>query len=269
MTNLVPADTRSQIELAKALAHSNLLPDAYRNNPANLLYALQYAQALGLPAIAVVTGIHVIKGKPTVSSETMRALALRAGHTVRVEATPEAATVTVIRKGDTVEQRFTFTIEDARQAGLTNSQTWKAYPRAMLTARATSEAMRAACPDILMGASYVPEELGAEVDGAGDPIQVSVTREPAPVANLEAELLDITFATSEQISKITLLAADLGLDDDAFSRGLVRIIGHDDLDQLTSEEADLVAQAMGRALAKRQETATEAETETVEEPTAA
>jgi hypothetical protein len=49
-------------------------------------------------------------------------------------------------------------------------QAWEKYPRAMLRARAVAECVRSACPEVLHGAIYTAEELGAQVDEAGLPV---------------------------------------------------------------------------------------------------
>ena len=63
---------------ADTLAASNLLPPAYQQQPANLFLAAEYADTLGIPRIAAVTGIHVIQGKPSMSADLMAAQVLPA-----------------------------------------------------------------------------------------------------------------------------------------------------------------------------------------------
>lgn len=152
----------AQMTYSKALAASDLLPAAYRGKPANVLVALALGEALGLSPTTALYGINVIQGKPTLSAETMRAVVLGHGHTFDVVAfTAEEAVVRVARRerpGDTSD--FSFTSEDAHRAGLTGGN-YDKYPKAMLLARATSQACRAVFPDVLAGVSYTPEELEA------------------------------------------------------------------------------------------------------------
>ncbi|MBM4686459.1 hypothetical protein GS532_22600 [Rhodococcus hoagii] len=53
-----------KIEWSKAMATGDMLPRQYRGNPANLMFACEYADALGIPRINALTSIHVIDGKP-------------------------------------------------------------------------------------------------------------------------------------------------------------------------------------------------------------
>jgi hypothetical protein len=107
--------------------------------------------------------VNLISGRPALSAEAMRALVLARGHTLLVEASDTEATVRCRRREWPAEQwsSHTFTLEDAKRAGLAGKGTWASYPRALLTARATSEACRATFPDVIAGLSYTPEEIGS------------------------------------------------------------------------------------------------------------
>ena len=167
-----------QIQKAKLLADSSILPESYRQKPSNLLWAMELADALDVSLAQAITGITVIQGKPTMSAEMMRALVLRAGHRFTVtEMTDKAVTVTVARKEwpDDVQQ-FTFSMADAQHAGLAKSATYQKHPKAMLLARATSMACRAVFPDVVSGMGYVPEEL----DNSDTPKRVDTARLTPP-----------------------------------------------------------------------------------------
>lgn len=161
MTDLVPTSSlEAQMTYSKALAASDLLPHAYRGKPANVLVALALGEALGLPPTAALYGINVIQGKPTLSAETMRAVVLSHGHRFDVEAFTETEARVACARAERPEDvsRFSFTIEDAKRAGLLGGN-YDKYPKAMLLARATSQACRAVFPDVLAGVSYTPDEL--------------------------------------------------------------------------------------------------------------
>ncbi len=66
-----------------------------------------------------------------------------------------------------------FTIEEAKTAGLIGKGAWKTYPSDMLFARALTRGARRFAPDAFGGAPiYSPEELGADVDGEGQVIDM-------------------------------------------------------------------------------------------------
>jgi hypothetical protein len=166
------ASLPDKLQYARALADSGLLPAQYRRQPANLLYAVEYGEMLGLPPMAAINGVHVIEGKPSASAALISALVRRAGHRLRITGDDRRAVCEIVRADD---PEFTFrsewTIERARAAGIAGKLVWKSYPAAMLKARALTECARDACQEALSGLQYTPEELGAETNEDGEPIR--------------------------------------------------------------------------------------------------
>lgn len=172
------ASLADQMRYAEALAGSGLLPAQYRKQPANVLYAISYAEMLGLHPMSAVTGIHVIDGKPTASAALISALVRRAGHRLRVTGDDTHAVAEITRSDDPdFVFRAEWTLSRAKQAGLAGKKVWSQYPAAMLKARAITEAARDACEDALAGLHYTAEELGAEVDAEGNPTHEDLVRE--------------------------------------------------------------------------------------------
>lgn len=158
----------AKLAYAHELAESGLLPRHYQQRPANILWAMEYGEMLGLAPMAAITGVHVIEGKPTASAGLISALVRRAGHKLRISGDVKSATCQIVRADDpdyTFE--VTFTIEDAKAAGLTGKDVWRKYAASMLKARAITQCARDACEEALFGLHYTPEEMGAEVDEDG------------------------------------------------------------------------------------------------------
>ena len=184
MTELVKqSPIGEKIEWAKSIAPGTILPKSYRNQPANLLVAAEYADALHIPRINALTSIHVIEGTPSLSADLMVKLARDAGHRVRVQFKESAARAVLIRHDDPdFEYESTWTTQRAQKAGLMGKGNWKSYPEAMLMSRAKSEVVRMGASEVLSGSIYTPEELGATVNEAGEP----ATSAPATVESTEA-----------------------------------------------------------------------------------
>jgi hypothetical protein len=163
------ASLPEKMEWARAVASSNLLPKQYRDNPANLLFAVEYADALGVSRINAITSIHVIEGKPSASADLIASLVRRAGHRLRVMGDDTYAEAHLIRIDD---PEFTYKVrwdlDKARMAGLLGKGVWKSYPGAMLRSRAITEVARMGASDALFGVIYSSEELGATVDAEGE-----------------------------------------------------------------------------------------------------
>lgn len=162
-------DLQSQMDYSKALSAASIIPKDYRNQPANILVAIGYAQALGEAPIAALTDVYVVNGRPSMSASMMHRRALEAGHRVRVVADDQQATASIWRRDDPqYEHKVTWTIDAAQKAGLTKNPTWKSFPAAMLRSRAISEACRIACPEVLGPAKYTPDEIGGNFADAPD-----------------------------------------------------------------------------------------------------
>ena len=223
-TDLVKSEAQqldAYIRNAECLADANLLPPAYRKNPANILLAIQTGAPLGFTAVQSISGIHIISGKPTMSADMMAAAVRRAGHKLRIEADDTQATAILIRADDPdFEFKSVWTMERARRAGLMSNPSWRKYPAAMLKSRAITEVARQGANDALYGVIYSPEELGETVNEAGDVItghvQVETTQPtppaPAPAAEPEPEQQAELVITSEQQELIDRYAVTLNLD---------------------------------------------------------
>lgn len=194
----VPHDFQRLTEMARLVAASSLLPGTLRDKPANVAIILMGARALDVPAFWALQSMHVIDGKLTMSADLMRALVIRAGHSFRVlERTAQKAVVEIIRKGDDKPYVAEFTWDDAKLAELAGKSNWKKYPKAMLVARATSLAVRDHCPDVLFGVVYTPDELGADTDADGNPLDGQVIEVPTgdQITELVFEISGTTTAT--------------------------------------------------------------------------
>lgn len=156
---IVPTGMGNKVEYAQTLSHSGLLPKHFQNNPANLLFAIEFAEALGMKPIHAITSVHVINGKPSASADLIGTMVRRAGHRLRVVGDDTFAEATLIRNDDPdFEFKARWDMARAKQANL-NTPTWKAYPGAMLRSRAITEVCRAGAPDAMHGIQYSTEEL--------------------------------------------------------------------------------------------------------------
>lgn len=198
MTALVPVSKPaipSQREAVRMYAQAmrvtgtDMVPKDQRNNTDAIVATMLAGWEQGLSPMQSLRSYHIIEGKPSESAELLMTLARRAGIDIFVaETTNESCTVEV-RHPDWPDDRVgsvTFTYADAEAAGLTNKSNWKNYPRSMLRSRAVTEAVRAHCPEVTVGASYTPEELGVEVDGMGIP----AGRGPEFLADADADVVE-------------------------------------------------------------------------------
>ena len=150
-----------RIEHAKIVAQSSLIPAEYRGKPADIVWAMDIGDALGVPYTQVMQSMVVARGKMTMSADLMGAVVRRAGHKLRLREDGDSVTATLIRADD-ADYEFTVTWDKAKAqaAGLWGSRgPWQQYPRQMLRARAITEVCRQGASDALAGTVYTPEEL--------------------------------------------------------------------------------------------------------------
>jgi len=192
--------------------------------PEQALMVMMAGKDLGLSYTQSLRAFYIVKGRPCFSAQGMVAVCLKSPlckyfRTVSVSAT-EATVET--KRGDDPPRQATFTIQEARLAGLANKDNWKAYPSRMLLARAQAFLAREVYPDLLMGL-YDPDEIEPaarparriEVVQMAPPTpEEQATREWAEhiearleAATEEAEFAEIAREMSERSKKTTLPAA--------------------------------------------------------------
>lgn len=158
---------REAAEMAKLVAPTPFVPEALRNNPAAVAACILRANELGISAMQGLAQIHIIKNRPALAAELMRALILGHGHELWTDQfTTTTVTLCGRRLGTDTVQKVTWTMDDAKRANLLGNPSWKAYPRAMLLARATGEIGRLMFADVLAGISYTVEEVEDGFDEA-------------------------------------------------------------------------------------------------------
>ena len=184
------------MELGNVLSRSGYFKDA--TDAAQAVVKILAGQELGFGPVASMTGIFIVKGRVTLSANLIGAAIKKSGRYDYIVQRLDDAQCDInfysVGRG-TEAQKIgvsSFTIEDARRAGLVSGDNWKKYPRNMLFARALSNGAKWFCPDVFAAPVYTPDEVGVPVDG--DTFEViDVTPEP------EAEPVNENGLTDEEI----------------------------------------------------------------------
>lgn len=190
MQELSPAYAEIAV-LARTFAMSGYFQDA--QDAAKAVTKIIYGRELGLSPIVSMSSIHIIEGKPAMSSNLMAALIKRSGkYDYRVLRSDNEACVLAFKektvKGWEEVGESSFTIDDAKRAGVAARGVWVKYAKAMLFARAISQGLRTYCPDASLAPLYVPEELGATVNEDGNVTELPKSARVAEVTQ-EAEAI--------------------------------------------------------------------------------
>lgn len=180
-------DTLQRMSLA--LYKSGFFGDV--KSEAQAIVKVMAGQELGLPPFASMSGIHIIQGKPVLGANVIATLVKNDPRynyrPVRHDDT--ACTLAWYENGELVGEA-SFTMEEAKAAGLTNKDNWKKYPSDMLFARAISRGARRFAPGIFGGAPvYTPDEMGVDMDEEGYTV-VNATPMPRTVDATTGEITE-------------------------------------------------------------------------------
>jgi hypothetical protein len=146
--------------VAENLVRTSFVPEAFRGKPHEATAAILSGLEVGLSPMASLRSFDVIQGTAAPRAITLRAIVQSKGHDIDlIESTASRCVMEGTRKGSSKPQRVTWTLDRAKQLGLTGKPNWKNQPQAMLLARATSEVCRLVAADAILGIAYTAEEI--------------------------------------------------------------------------------------------------------------
>jgi hypothetical protein len=197
-------------------------------------------QELGVGPFAAMRGIYIIKGQIALSANLMAALVKRSGrYDYRITRLDNEAAVLEILDNGQVAYTSSFTVEDAKAAGVGGGDNWRKFPRNMLFARALSNGTRWVCPHVLMGA-YVPEELGGDM-GDDDMVVAEAAHEPELLIETPAPSdAHPAWTAAEQKCFTNGMVGDMGISPAELKRLLPELAGGARLSDLGSVD-DVIA----------------------------
>jgi hypothetical protein len=203
--------------LCANLSKAQLLPKALIGKPADVLIIVMYGQELGLSPIQSLQGIYVVNGRPSLSGQLWLAKVREAGHKVDIAHADGSCTVTITRS-DGASHSETFTLEDAKRAGLVGKDIWKSYPKRMLMWRALSDCATVICPEVALG--FGMHEIEEDTRPTG-PVLAEVVRNHRVDAELEQRRMEQMFSPEQVNAELARQAA-------ATPPGTVHDIGEED-----------------------------------------
>ena len=184
-------------DVATGLFKSGLFPNA--KNEYGAYAIVQYGAELGLAPMVSLQNINVISGKLACNGQVMLSLAISRGVVFQVlEESAEKCSIKFSR--GPIQYISHFTIQDAKDAGLTGKDNWNKWKRDMLFWRAVAKGVRRIAPEAVMGL-YTADELTD-----GEVIDVSATERPTET---------VTATTTTSMSDEDALRNDSGYSDDS------------------------------------------------------
>ena len=171
-------DLTGLMAVAAALGEAGPMLPAHITSKGAALAVIMAGAELGIPPMAALRGIHLVKGKACLDYSLMVGLLRRAKYKIDWPEKSNTRCELHLTHPDGSEHTEVWDEARAKAAGLWGSGTWKAYPEAMLSARCVSSAARAFAGDVLAGCYSMDEarEIAGETrvdvvtgDAAGRP----------------------------------------------------------------------------------------------------
>ena len=241
MTNAIQTKDESALsgpgmfEQLRAAFQANILPPHVKSVEQAIAIAAK-GREMGFEPYQALEAIVPIQGRYTVGPEALLSLAYRRvpGFVCRVvESTAEKCVVDLGRNG-VVSFRSTYTMEDAKKAGLWEKDNWRKNPVAMLRWRAMGAGLKIVCPDLRCGvptadeaeemdardrlasvqkAGSLDDALAAPAPTTTGPIVIDMRPEAAP-----AEALPVPIKTSETVASVDRFREDVITELGAFKK---------------------------------------------------
>lgn len=160
MNQVAIADTRANLELAKAFAESKLVPEHFKKSVGDCYIAINLAQRYAMEPWQLMQEMYIIQGKPMMSGKLATAilnnsLAGKLRPTYAGEGDERTITLSGRPEGDAEPLSVTLRVKDAR----TSNEQWKKNPDQMLMYSAARMWGRRFAPDILLGIVFDDEEV--------------------------------------------------------------------------------------------------------------
>ena len=185
-SDVSPARWTMMLSQSESIVKSGLAPKG--DTKETVVIKLLAGREFGLSAMQSLRSLYVVSGKIAMMSDIAAGLVFQRLPGAKidcVETTDKVATFEASRPGGQVT-RLSFTMEDAKRAGLTGGTNWSKYPAQMLRARCQIAIVRLVFPDIAAGL-YTPEELGEKNAELGErvPFEDQMAKEKERLAKKE------------------------------------------------------------------------------------
>ncbi len=243
---------------AKAYASSTLVPQAYRDNVANVLIAMEIANRIGANELMVMQSLYIVQGRPSWSSSFLIATVNACGRfaPLRFETQgddPQAASYRVRAYADDKAsgERCNgpwITWEMVKAEGWLSKagSKWKTMPELMFMYRAAGFWTRVYAPEVSMGIHTADESEDMAPVRTVTATVTEASRSPATLQQIEQELVGESqrVATGPDITAQEIHDAIAGAKDKDALDAAVDLVSLLPADQ----RADLIALYQKRAL---------------------
>lgn len=206
-TGIIIADMDGLARFAGMVHRSGMAPKGFGNVEA-IGVAIQHGLELGLAPLQALQSIAVINGRPGIYGDAAMALVRGSGLLEWIKEEMKSgksedeftAVCTSKRVGDPEPRTTTFSVKDAKRAGLWGKGgPWSQYPQRMLMFRARGFNLRDNFPDVLRGIKTVEELQDIPQDKQSAPKRVAHVETPQlpPPTDQHGEIIEGASEPSE------------------------------------------------------------------------
>ncbi len=171
-----PSDLDQAFSFASKISKSQLIPKSFQNKPEDIIIAMMWANNLKMPFLQILQGLAVINGRPILWGDTALAVVRGSGlledikeEVIVDERAGLIAKCSIKRKGQASAIVRTFSLIQAKNAGLMSRDPWAKYTHRMLQMRARSYAIRDGFADVLNGIG-VEDQMDVEFEVKAQPV---------------------------------------------------------------------------------------------------
>ena len=191
---LAPMSFDDMMRMGDQLVRTGFLP-AHLRNGAQVAAVILTGRELGMDPMRAIRSLQLVKGKVTENADSQLARFKADGGRATFKRLDDEAAELWLRHPNGDEHTESFTLQDARNAGIL-SEMYKKYPRAMLRSRAITAGLKSVGWDGAVG-NYDPEEL------QGTPLQPEPVSQEVPAEYVRVE----TVQPAQLAAPLTLATA--------------------------------------------------------------
>lgn len=236
--------TFTELEQIAAYAEaSGLFSGGQKLSKSQAMMRLLRGKEIGLPPTTALGGIWFSRGKLICDAATTAFLLSQAGYEIEAtETTNTQCGMKLLRDGKAISPVTTFTLEEARKAGLVKGGgAWESWPSDMLWARCLTRLARRYAAHVFGGSIYAPGEIPGEGEHEAEPVAVPQMLSSTPPPAAASKPIDSALAAA--LDALKLIACEkLGMPKEQLRTEVLSFANVSRLDQLAPEQVTLFAQ---------------------------
>jgi hypothetical protein len=223
----------SLVSMGDALRRTGFLPSHIKDGVSFAAIVLM-GRELGMGTMAACRKLQVIKGTVTERADSQLARFKSCGGRAQFKELSEGKAVLWLKHPNGDEHTETFTIEDAKRAGLASNDNYAKHPKAMLRSRAITAGLKSIGWEGAVGI-YDPDEIAVS-EAPAEPVIVRPRLEPGiePTALQKARHAIQKARSLDDCNRLRDLIRE------RHSQGVFTDAEHDDLTDLLKGKAEII-----------------------------